>query len=80
MSSQQSPGLLAQFFESFFGISWRSEEEGRAEAAQAPLCKACHNPVKRNKAGLWGCPHHPNAPLIERAQRDDLGQNEPEGA
>jgi|GEM_PF-2467765 len=70
MSSQQSPGLLAQFFESFFGISWRFEEDEGADGAPPPLCSACQNTVKRTKEGQWRCAHHPNASMIERPRPD----------
>lgn len=65
MSSQQNPGLLAQFFESFFGISWSSEEQSE-EMKRAPICSACHNPVKATSEGGWRCSYHPNANVIER--------------
>ena len=70
MSSQQRPpSLIAQFFESFFGISWVTDESAATEEATAPLCSACRNPTKRASApSEWRCPYHPQAALIERDQ------------
>ena len=69
MSSQQRPGLIAQFFESFFGISWVTVDEAADEEALAPLCAACRNPTRRAQSATgWACPYHPRASLIERGQ------------
>jgi len=70
MSSQQGPGLIGQFFEYFFGVTWQSEEGQDHRDSNAPLCSACKNPVKRaSPESQWRCPHHPKASLIEAPQR-----------
>ena len=68
--AEQKMGILAQFMEYFFGVSWVKEEVDHA-ALGAPRCSACHNYATRaDESEPWRCPHHPRAALIEEPKSE----------
>jgi hypothetical protein len=52
-----------------WGVTWPGHAKVKGtQTGPAPRCSACRNPTVRDvRAGVWRCPYHPDAPLLDEA-------------